>query len=222
MLHHSNVQGVWSLLTPGTPCGCEGGLCSTQNRCLEVSNHACCFEDRCLLWSRCPAAARKATMAPHALYPQRRNAEPSKMVPRKLGRGLVLLKRVPAQGLAKGRLSQPSQSLFTPGITSRHPRCALELSCCLGSPSLPVFPRCLQQVSSRVLISGQLLFTCLSLLSDTQSPEARDLINFHPSRLGQESCPVERCLVVRERVRGASRACDWRPWKWKDSKAAGS
>lgn len=141
MLHHSNVQGVWSLLTPGTPCGCEGGLCSTQNRCLEVSNHACCFEDRCLLWSRGPTAVRKATMAPHTLYPQRRNAEPSKIVPRKLGRGLVLLKRVPAQGLAKGRLSQPSQSLFTPGITSRHPRCALELSCCLGSPSLPVFPQ---------------------------------------------------------------------------------
>lgn len=36
-----------------------------------------------------------------ALYPQRRNAEPSEMVPRKLGRGLVLLKHVPAQGLAK-------------------------------------------------------------------------------------------------------------------------
>lgn len=147
-----------------------------------------------------------------ALYPQQRNAGPSKMVPRKLGRGLVLLKRVPAQGLAKCHLSQTSQSLFTSGITSRHRRCALELSCHLMSPSLPVFPRCFQQVSSRVLISGQPLFTCLSLLSDTQSPEARDgvLINFHLSRFRQESCGVERYLVVWEKVRGTSRACDWR------------
>lgn len=58
------------------------------------------------------------------------------MVPRKLGRGLVLLKQVPAQGLAKCHLSQPSQSLLRSMITSRHPEVclALELSCCLAAP----------------------------------------------------------------------------------------
>lgn len=172
-----------------------------------MSRQACCFEHRCLLWYRHQPTLRKATMAP-ALYPQRRNAGPSKMVPRKLGREPVLLKRGPAQGLAKCHLSQPRQSLFTSVILSRHPRCVLELSCCLaGSPSLPVFPRHLQQVSSRVLISEQPLLTCLSPLSDTKSLEARDgvLINFHPSRFRQGSCWRGRYLAVRERRRGASR-----------------
>lgn len=51
-----------------------------------------------------------------------------------------------------------------------------------SSPSSPRFPRYLQQVSSRALISLQQLFTCLSLSSDTESLDARDwdLVDFYP------------------------------------------
>lgn len=125
------------------------------------------------------------------------------MVPRNLGKGLVLLKQVPAQGLAKCGLSQPTISHYShlwPLLGT-----ALELCCCLASPSLPVFPGrlptvwYLQQVSSRPLISQQPLFTCLSLPSDPESLEARGgvLIYCHPSEFIQESCWMEAYMMCR-------------------------
>lgn len=182
----------------------------TRNACLEVSSHASSFERHISIESGflviqthdgCEGNLRR----PHFTLSWEMQGL-SKHGSQEPGKGACSAKASTSPGPSQvWSLPAYHQSLFTSMAISGHLRCALELCCCLASPSLPVFPGrlptvwYLQQVSSRPLISQQPLFTCLSLPSDPESLEARGgvLINCHPSEFIQESCRMEAYMMCR-------------------------